>query len=132
MNPKEGTMDIFIADDSEPVRASIRKLCLKSAQLHVVGEAKDGETAIEQIIQLKPDVALLDILMPMMTGIEVARQARARFPKMKIVVLSNYVDSYSRARCLEVGVDYVFDKSTEFAEMMEMLLQLSLDQPEEL
>jgi DNA-binding NarL/FixJ family response regulator len=112
-------MDIFIADDSDPVRSSIKKLCAKSAQLHVIGEAADGKTAIEQIMKLKPDVALLDILMPLKTGIEVAREARACLPKMKIVVLSNYADSYSRARCLEAGVDYVFRA------MIQMLQQLS-------
>jgi DNA-binding NarL/FixJ family response regulator len=97
----------------------------------VIGEAADGEMATQQIMMLKPDVVLLDIRMPKKSGIDVVLEVRAHFPKMKIMVLSNFVNTYSRARCLEAGADYVFDKSTEFEAMIQMLIHLSLDQPEE-
>lgn len=76
-----------IVDDEEPARERMRRL-LEATGVHVVGEAADGETAVEQIDALAPDVVFLDIQMPAASGLDVA--ARVRAPKPRIVFCTAY------------------------------------------
>ena len=79
---------LFLADDHEIVRFGLRNLLETQFGWSVVGEAADGREAIERIALLEPDVALLDISMPQVNGLEVARQIVARGCRTKILMLS--------------------------------------------
>ena len=79
---------LFLADDHEIVRFGLRNLLESQFGWSVVGEAADGREAIERIMLLEPDVALLDISMPQVNGLEVARQIVARGCRTKILMLS--------------------------------------------
>jgi len=97
--------NIFLADDHLMVREGIKSIIVKSEDYIVVGEASDGRSALESIERLKPDVAILDIAMPLMTGIEVARQLKKYNPGIKIIMLTQYDDDEYIKELLLVGID---------------------------
>ena len=86
------TIRIVLADDHAVVRAGIRALLEAQPGLEVVGEASSGREAVEVVEQFDPDVALLDIRMPDMSGLEACREIRARCPEVEILILSMYSD----------------------------------------
>ena len=79
---------LLITDDHSVVRKGIRTLLEDEADIQIVGEATDGDEAIELIPSLKPDVMLLDITMPRMSGIEVARVVAQRYPEVRVLIFS--------------------------------------------
>jgi DNA-binding NarL/FixJ family response regulator len=80
---------IIIVDDHAIARTAIRSLLI-SYSFQVCGEAQDGQEAIEKVVELKPDLVLLDISMPVMSGIKAATEIRRLAPATKIVFLSNH------------------------------------------
>ena len=83
---------ISIADDSEPTRLIYKRVLETQSEFEVVGMAADGEEALEQAMTLVPDVAVLDIVMPKMNGIEVAQRIMKRHPDTGIVIVSSYAE----------------------------------------
>jgi two-component system, NarL family, response regulator NreC len=81
-----------LADDHPIVRQGLRALLEGEGVCQVVGEASDGLTAIELISELRPDVAILDVRIPDLDGLEVARRARERAPETRIIILSMHAD----------------------------------------
>jgi NarL family two-component system response regulator LiaR len=81
---------VLVVDDHVVVRRGIRALLATVDEVKVVGEAQDGQEALERIEALRPDVILLDLLMPRMDGIEVTRRAIARDPEARILVLTSF------------------------------------------
>ena len=79
---------LFLADDHEIVRFGLRNLLESQLGWSVVGEAADGKDAVEKILLLEPDVALLDISMPGMNGLDAAREILGRGSRTKILILS--------------------------------------------
>ena len=79
---------IFLADDHTIVREGLAKLLEGEANLQVVGEAENGREAVGKVEDLKPDIVLMDIAMPMLNGIEATRQIRKICPETKIIILS--------------------------------------------
>ena len=72
--------------------------------LKVIGEATNGQKAVDKVLELKPDVAILDISMPRMNGIEAAKRIRKRLPETKIIILSMYSHEHYIDELLETGV----------------------------
>jgi DNA-binding NarL/FixJ family response regulator len=83
---------VILADDHVVVRIGIRNLLSRSADISVIGEASNGVEAIQLVNELKPDVLLLDMEMPELDGVEVARRLRAAKAPVKILALSAYND----------------------------------------
>lgn len=81
---------ILIAEDHVVVRESIRQFLEREAKLEVVGEASDGEEAVQMASQLKPDVIIMDISMPKLNGIEATKQIKAQQPSATILILTAY------------------------------------------
>jgi len=98
-----GKIRIVIADDHAVVRQGTRSLLEREADLEVVGEAGDGEEAVKLIDQLRPDVALIDIAMPKLNGIEVTRQVKPRCPSTAVLILTAYDDDEYVFALLEAG-----------------------------
>jgi two-component system, NarL family, response regulator LiaR len=91
--PKEGAcgvIRVLIVDDHAIVRRGIRALLEAEEGFEVVGEAQDGQEALERIRTLDPDVVLLDLLMPRMDGIEVTRRLKAEDGRVRILVLTSF------------------------------------------
>jgi len=81
---------LLIVDDHQMVRWGIRRFLEKQGDIEVVGEAASGEEALRLTADLAPDVALVDLLMPGMDGIEVTRRIKERSPRTQVIVLTSY------------------------------------------
>ncbi len=79
---------VYLADDHTIVRQGLVSLLKSYSDCEIIGEAADGEQALKDIINLMPDVAIVDITMPKLNGMEVVRQAHNKCPKCKILVLT--------------------------------------------
>ena len=96
---------IILVDDEEEVRKSIiRKIDWQSVGFTVVGDAENGEDALEKIENLEPDVVLTDIRMPYMDGLTLAEKIRQKYPSMKIVIFSGYDDFEYAKRAIKLNV----------------------------
>lgn len=79
---------ILVVDDHELTRMGIKAALADNPEWEICGEALDGTEAVEMVLQLKPDLIVMDIIMPNMSGIEAARQIRRIAPQTKILMLS--------------------------------------------
>jgi two-component system, NarL family, response regulator NreC len=86
------TTHIFLADDHPVVRQGMRKLIESEPNFEIVGEAENGLQAVREIMRLKPDIAILDIVMPDISGIEITRQINKRSTITHVIILSMYSD----------------------------------------
>jgi DNA-binding NarL/FixJ family response regulator len=102
-----GLVRILIVDDSELWRRSVRLLLTQADNLEVVSEASDGQEAVQKCEQLRPDLVLLDIHLPKMSGFEVARQLSELSPSTKILFLSSYQSPDVMNEALKIGSGYV-------------------------
>lgn len=101
-----------LADDHPIVRQGLRTLLEGDDSCRVVGEAADGLTAIELITQVRPDVAILDLQMPDLHGLEVARRVREKSPATRLIILSMHGDEPFVLEALRHGVSgYVLKSS---------------------
>jgi DNA-binding NarL/FixJ family response regulator len=95
---------VVLADDHNLVRAGIRLLLERIPDVEVVGEASDGRSALELIGREKPDVALLDIGMPELNGLEAADRISRQAPQTRLVILSMHASETYVAQALRLGV----------------------------
>lgn len=103
---------VIVADDHHLVRQGIRALLEKQAHIQVVGEAQDGQEAVDLTHSLKPDVLLLDINMPRINGIEVVRRVREAGSPTEILILSMYEDESLVIKALRNGArGFILKKS---------------------
>jgi DNA-binding NarL/FixJ family response regulator len=109
---------ILIADDHAIVRDGVRALLAAAGDLEVVGEAADGQQAIDLAVSLEPDLILMDIAMPGLGGIEATLEIRKRVPRAKIVVLSQYADPEYVRRFVKAGVSGYVLKNAAGAELV--------------
>lgn len=106
-------IEILLADDHAIVRQGLRALLESDEKFKVVGEAGDGLEAIELVKKLKPDVVVLDVMMPNLNGLETARQLSKQFLHTKIIILSMYDDEGFVLEALGNGAaGYVLKDST--------------------
>ncbi len=104
---------IVLADDHHVVRQSFRLLLETEPDFHVLGEAASGLETIELVLRLRPDVLVVDLMMPELNGIEVTRRIKKHLPKTVIVVLSMHENEAYVVQALRAGVSaYVLKKST--------------------
>jgi DNA-binding NarL/FixJ family response regulator len=100
-----GLISVLLADDHAVVRAGIRQFLEQASDITVVAEADDGEMARDLIAHHQPDVAVLDIQMPKMTGIEVTRWIRANQREVGVLVLTAYDDDPYVMAVLQAGAN---------------------------
>jgi NarL family two-component system response regulator LiaR len=96
---------IILADDHAVVRQGIRRFLEEDEAIEVVAEAADGAEAVRLAEQHRPDVAVLDVRMPEVTGVEAARRIKERFPEVRILILTAYDDDPYVFALLEAGAD---------------------------
>jgi len=120
---------ILIADDHAVFREGVRKLLEEDKDLQVVGEANDGIQAVKMATELKPDIVIMDIIMPKLSGIEAAKQIKAALPTTAIIMLSAYnYDSYVLA-ALQAGVVGFLSKRTHSSELLRAIKSVHDGEP---
>ena len=110
---------IVLADDHAVVRQGIRRFLEEDEAIEVVAEASDGVEAVRLVEQHRPDVAVLDIRMPEVTGVEAARRIKGRFPEVRILILTAYDDDPYVFALLEAGADGYVLKTTTGDELVD-------------
>lgn len=108
---KQGIPKILIVDDHEAVRRSLRGLLASRSDWEICGEAQDGFEAIEKAKSLRPDVAIMDISMPRMNGIEATKVIRREVPECRVIVVSQNDPLLVAKQAEEIGADGYVPKS---------------------
>jgi two-component system, NarL family, response regulator NreC len=105
---------VFIADDHAVLRAGLKMLLDTEPDMEVIGDASNGQEALIQSVDLQPDVILLDITMPHMSGLEVMKQIIHRLPQTRILILTMHDDeSYLREALAAGGAGYVLKQAAD-------------------
>jgi DNA-binding NarL/FixJ family response regulator len=118
-------MRIFLADDHGLVRAGIRSLLVGIPGVEVVGEAGDGQEALQALLTTRPDVALIDISMPGLNGLELVVRLRRELPATKLVILSMHSTPAHVAQALRAGVCGYLLKDAAVEELPVLLRAMS-------
>lgn len=104
---------ILIADDHKIVRMGLKSLFAAEKDLTVVGEAEDGEQAVQKAVELKPDVIIMDLVMPRKDGVAATRELHERLTETKVIVLTTYSTSDTIAAALQAGARGAVMKSAD-------------------
>lgn len=103
---------VLIVDDHAILRQALRQLLEQHAEIEVVGDAASGREAVAATEKLMPDVVLMDMVMPGLTGLEATRQIRKRFPKTRVLILTGYMEDEQIIGALRAGAaGYVVKRS---------------------
>lgn len=97
------TIKVLLVDNHLVVLQGLRFFLNTQTDIEIVGEAINGEEAIEKVIQLKPDIVLMDLQMPVLDGIEATKRIKAAYPKVKVIVLTSYYDQDHVLPALRAG-----------------------------
>jgi len=108
---------VLIADDHAVVREGLRNFLALQDGLEIVGEASDGNEAIEQAQRLEPDVILMDLVMPGLDGIGAMRQLRVRSPTSRVIVLTSFLEDERVLPAIQAGAAGYLLKNVEPAEL---------------
>jgi two-component system, NarL family, response regulator len=115
------TIRILMADDHPVVRTGVRALIATQVDMEVVGEAVNGKEAVELFRQLQPDILLMDIRMPIMSGVDATVAIRAEFPQSRIIVLTTYEADEDIVRTLRAGAQGYLLKDMVGDDMLEAI-----------
>ena len=119
-----GKIKILIADDHAVVREGTRQILEKEPNLDVVAEAVNGEEAVKLAGTTKPDVAIIDIAMPVVDGIEATRQIKALYPDVSVLILTAYDDDQFVFGLIEAGAAGYLLKSVRGKEIVDAVRQV--------
>lgn len=124
----ETPIRVLLADDHTVAREGTRHILEKRSDFQIVGEASDGATALQLTRDLRPHILLLDIAMPVMSGVEVARIVRATMPEIKIAVLTGYDMEYYARGLARLGVHTILSKMASSQELVDALITVHATQ----
>ena len=120
---------ILIADDRDVVRAGLRRLMEAQHGWEVVAEAADGKDAIIKAAATKPDVVVLDCMMPVINGAEATRQIRARVPKTEVLIFTALEDERLTADLLKAGAKGYLLKSDVTGQLLNAITSVAKHEP---
>ncbi|MBE9012605.1 response regulator transcription factor [Pseudanabaenaceae cyanobacterium LEGE 13415] len=112
---------LLLVDDQSLICQGLQAVLDQESDLEVVGAAANGEAAIAQVATLQPDVVLMDIRMPVMTGIEATRLIVEQFPNVKVLVLSTFDDDRDIAQAMRAGAKGYLLKDMPASELIEAI-----------
>ncbi len=116
--------NILIVDDSPLIRRTLRGALAWRSEWSVCGEAADGREALVRALDLHPDLVLLDLCMPVMDGLQTARELRKFMPKISILMFTIFCDEVIARAALDSGVQAVRSKSDSMASLHQCIHQL--------
>jgi DNA-binding NarL/FixJ family response regulator len=106
MNARTRTREqvkVLLVDDHAILREGVHALLAREPDITVVGEAGDGQEALEQVPRLRPDVVIMDIVMPRMNGLEATRLIKEKYPDVRVLILSMYDDHEYVVQIIQAG-----------------------------
>ena len=103
---------ILIVDDNAQLRTLMREIVADEPDLHVMGEAADGAEAMQLVEELRPDIVLLDLVMPQVSGLEVLRWIKTEHPKIKVIIVTVHDEDAYRQAAEASGADAYLPKKT--------------------
>jgi DNA-binding NarL/FixJ family response regulator len=109
---------VFLVDDQNILRAAFRSLLSDHARVEVVGDSGDARTAIDRVALLQPDVVLLDISMPGLSGLDAIRPLREVHPKLRILMLTHHEGESFVDQAMRAGADGYISKDSEPSELL--------------
>lgn len=115
-------MRVMVVDDSTPVRQRLIAQFRQAPGVEAVSEAASGEAALASVDDFRPDLVILDLMLPDMSGIEVLEALKQRHPSVRVAVFTNYPYPAFRRRCLELGASHFLAKTTELEQVVELVL----------
>jgi len=124
-------MNVFIVDDSDIIVKRVKVLLSAFEELEFIGHASNANDAVEAILKLKPDVAILDIRLADGNGIKVLERIKKEQSSSAVIMLTNYPYPQYREKCRQLGADYFFDKVTEIESLVKVLKVLAQDSYQE-
>lgn len=113
-----GKLTILVGDDHTLLRNGLRKILHERGDWEVIADAGDGREAVRQAIEVQPDIAILDIAMPLLNGIEATRQIAKRLPDTRVLVLSMYANEAYVIQALQAGAKGYLLKDSADAELI--------------
>jgi DNA-binding NarL/FixJ family response regulator len=117
-------LNIIIVDDHRMFRESLRKIITIENIAVVMAEASNGIELLKQLKEYKPDLILMDIVMPEMDGIEATKKVRDKYPGIKILVLSSYGDEKYYYRMIELGTKGFILKTAGISELQKAIVEI--------
>lgn len=114
-------MKILIVDDHGIVREGLKSLIEQQPEMEVVGEAENGQTAIQLTKELSPDVVIMDVSMPNLNGVEATKYLLQEKPDVKVIILSMHMDKHIVKESLKAGASCYVLKSYLFDELLNAL-----------
>src|SRR5499426_2490922 len=115
---------VVLADDHTVVRQGLRALLMSEEDIDIVGEAENGRQAIQLVKKLLPDVAVIDIAMPVLNGLEATRQITRSVPSTKVLILSSYSDDEYIQQLTEAGAAGYLVKQTAANELLKAIREV--------
>lgn len=109
---------ILLVDDQHIIRHGLKSMLESNADMQVIGEAENGQRALEQIAALQPDVVLMDIRMPVMDGVAATKAIAQNYPDIKVLVLTTFDDNDYVSQAMRLGAKGYLLKDTEPEELM--------------
>ncbi len=119
------TIRVLIVDDVPQVRRELRTLLPLLDDIEIVGEAGDGQSAIEAAAALQPDAILIDVEMPILDGLEATRRIKQASPATRIIILSIHNDATVRAQARSAGADDFVDKGASLNTLLQAIKTIS-------
>ena len=116
---------VLIADDHAIVRTGLTTLLETVDGIKVVGEADDGAAAVKKTLKLRPDIVIMDLMMPVMDGITAIREIKAKLPQTKVLILTTSTVSDDLAKAIEAGAEGAVTKATANAKLITALRAIS-------
>lgn len=112
---------VYLVDDHKILRESLIYLLRQEASLEVIGEAADGHDAYRDILRLKPDIAILDISIPSLNGLDLAAKLKQELPELRIIILTMHKTEEFVARAYSLGVSGYLLKDNALEELLKCI-----------
>lgn len=118
-------MKVLLADDSKLILVRLQEMVSVYKQVEIVRSCSNGIDTLEALRTLKPDLAIVDIKMPGLSGLEVLNEIRKEDKIVKFIILTFYSSEYHRQMALQAGADYFFNKVDDFEKVSQLVEDLA-------
>jgi DNA-binding NarL/FixJ family response regulator len=117
---------VLIAEDHETVRQGLRALLANRPDIEVIGEADNGRVAVDRVCELKPDIAIIDLSMPEMSGLAATREIKERAPKVAVIAMTRHTEDAYVQELLSAGASGYVVKQSPVEELLKAIRAVAI------